>query len=85
MPEHMKTKTGQVVSDKMEKTIVVAVETLVEHPLYKKRMRRTKKFQAHDETNQAQVGDVVRIGETRPISKHKSWRLLDIIRRSSEL
>jgi small subunit ribosomal protein S17 len=85
VPGHLKTKTGQVVSDKMEKTIVVAVETLVEHPLYKKRMRRTKKFQAHDETNQARVGDVVRIGETRPISKHKSWRLLDIIRRSSEL
>jgi len=85
VPGHMKTKTGQVVSDKMEKTIVVAVETLVEHPLYKKRMRRTKKFQAHDETNQAHVGDVVRIGETRPISKHKSWRLLDIIRPSSEL
>jgi small subunit ribosomal protein S17 len=81
----MKTKTGQVVSDRMEKTIVVAVETLVEHPLYKKRVRRTKKFQVHDEANQAHVGDVVRIGETRPMSKRKSWRLLDIVRRSAEV
>ena len=85
MPAQTKTKTGQVVSDKMDKTIVVAVENLVQHPLYKKRVRRTKKFQAHDEANEAHVGDVVRIGETRPISKHKTWRLLEIIRRSTEV
>jgi len=78
----VKTKTGQVVSDKMEKTIVVAVEALVEHPLYKKRVRKTKKFQAHDAANEAHVGDVVRISETRPISKNKTWRLDEIIRRA---
>jgi small subunit ribosomal protein S17 len=77
-----KTKTGQVVSDKMEKTIVVAVENLVEHPLYKKRIRRTRRFQAHDENNEAHVGDIVRIAETRPISKNKTWRLLDVVRRA---
>jgi small subunit ribosomal protein S17 len=81
MAGHLKTKTGQVVSDKMEKTIVVAVENLVEHPLYKKRIRRTRKFQAHDEGNEAHIGDVVRIGETRPVSKNKTWRLLEIVRR----
>jgi len=82
VPAQLKTKTGQVVSDKMEKTIVVAVESLVEHPLYKKRVRRTRKFQAHDERNEANIGDVVRIAETRPISKNKTWRLLEIIRKS---
>jgi small subunit ribosomal protein S17 len=81
MPGHIKTKTGQVVSDKMDKTIVVAVENLVEHPLYKKRVRRTKRFQAHDERNEAQIGDIVRIGECRPISKNKTYRLLEIVRR----
>jgi small subunit ribosomal protein S17 len=81
MPGQIKTKTGRVVSDKMEKTIVVAVENLVEHPLYKKRVRRTKKFQAHDESGEAHIGDVVRIGETRPISKNKTWRLLEVVRR----
>jgi small subunit ribosomal protein S17 len=78
----LKTKTGQVVSDKMEKTIVVAVESLVQHPLYKKRVRRTRKFQAHDESNDAHTGDLVRIAETRPISKNKRWRLLEIIRKA---
>jgi small subunit ribosomal protein S17 len=81
MSGHIKTKTGQVVSDKMDKTIVVAVESLVEHPLYKKRVRRTKKFQAHDERNEAHIGDIVRIGECRPISKNKTFRLLEILRR----
>jgi small subunit ribosomal protein S17 len=76
----VKTKTGTVVSDKMEKTIVVAVESVVEHPLYKKRIRRTRRFKVHDEDNTAHTGDVVRIGETRPISKEKSWRLLEVIR-----
>lgn len=82
MADRIKTKTGRVVSDKMEKTIVVAVENLVAHPLYKKRVRRTRKFKAHDEKNEARTGDVVRIGETVPISKEKSWRLLEIVRRS---
>jgi small subunit ribosomal protein S17 len=82
MPGHLKTKTGRVISDKMEKTIVVAVENLVEHPLYKKRMRRTVHFQAHDDRNEAHTGDMVRIAETRPISKNKTWRLLEIVRKS---
>lgn len=80
MPRQL--KTGRVVSDKMEKTIVVAVESLVEHPLYKKRIRRTRKFQAHDEENQAHIGDIVRIEETRPVSKNKTWRLDEIVRRA---
>ncbi len=78
----VKTKTGQVISDKMEKTIVVAVENLVEHPLYKKRVRQTRRFQAHDERGEAHTGDIVRIAETRPISKNKTWRLLEIIRKA---
>jgi len=80
MPGQERTKTGSVVSDNMEKTIVVAVQNLVQHKLYKKRMRQTRKFQAHDENNEAHVGDVVRIAETRPISKNKSWRLVEIVR-----
>ncbi len=79
----IKTKVGTVVSDKMEKTIVVAVENLVQHPLYKKRMRQTRKFKAHDEGGEAKTGDVVRIAETRPISKEKTWRLLEIIRKGN--
>jgi small subunit ribosomal protein S17 len=82
VPGQVKTKIGQVVSDKMEKTIVVAVESLVQHPLYKKRIRKTRKFKAHDENNDAHTGDIVRIAETRPISKDKHWRLLEIIRTS---
>jgi small subunit ribosomal protein S17 len=77
-----KTRVGVVVSDKMEKTIVVAVETLVAHPLYKKRIRRTKKFKAHDENNEARIGDKVRVMETRPLSKDKRWRLVEIIERA---
>lgn len=82
MPGLTKTKTGRVVSNKMDKTIVVAVENLVEHPLYKKRVRRTKKFYAHDEKNEAQMGDTVRIAETRPLSKTKSWVLEEIVSRT---
>lgn len=77
-----KIKTGRVVSDKMQKTIVVAVDSVVQHPLYKKRIRRTKKYQAHDEEGEARMGDTVRISETRPLSKNKSWRLEEIIRRA---
>jgi small subunit ribosomal protein S17 len=71
-----------VVSDAPEKTVSVAVETLVRHPLYKKRVRRSKKFLVHDEQNEAQVGDTVRIIETRPISKLKRWRLANVISRA---
>ena len=79
-----KTRVGVVVSDKMDKTVVVAVETLVQHPLYKKRIRRTKKFKAHDEHNQCKVGDKVRIMETRPLSKEKRWRVVEIIESAPE-
>jgi small subunit ribosomal protein S17 len=82
VPAQIKTKTGRVVSDAMDKTIVVAVERLVEHPIYKKRVRQTKKFHAHDENNDAHVGDTVRIAETRPISKTKTWRLDEIVRKA---
>jgi small subunit ribosomal protein S17 len=78
----IKSKVGQVVSDKMEKTIVVRVDTITQHPLYKKRIRRSKKFLVHDEANQAHVGDVVRITETRPHSKLKTWQLADVVRSS---
>ena len=76
-------KVGQVVSTKMQKTIVVAVEMRKAHAKYKRIVRSTKKFYAHDETNTAHVGDVVRIRETRPLSKLKRWELEEIIRRSS--
>lgn len=74
-----KTRVGVVSSNKMEKTVVVSVETLVEHPLYKKRVKQTKKFKAHDEQNQCKIGDKVRIMETRPVSKDKRWRVVEII------
>lgn len=70
---------GKVVSDKMDKTIVVAVETYKKHDLYHKRIKYTKKFKAHDENNQAKIGDTVRIAETRPLSKDKRWRLVEIV------
>jgi len=73
---------GRVVSDKMDKTIVVSVETYKRHPLYKKRIKYTKKYKAHDENNQAKQGDLVRIMETRPLSRHKRWRLVEIIEKS---
>lgn len=73
-----KVRVGKVVSDKMEKTIVVAIETTKQHPLYRKRVKHTRKFKAHDEHNEAKIGDTVTIMETRPISKDKNWRLLEI-------
>lgn len=76
-----KERVGMVVSDAPEKTVSVSVETLVRHPLYKKRVRSSKKFLVHDEQNEAQVGDTVRIIETRPISKLKRWRLANVISR----
>ena len=77
-----KERVGMVVSDKPEKTVVVSVETLVRHPLYKKRVRRSKRFMVHDEQNAARVGDTVRIIETRPISARKRWRLANIVSRA---
>ena len=77
-----KNKTGRVVSDKMEKTIVVAVETKVRHPLYGKIMNKTTKFKAHDENNEAKVNDRVLIMETRPLSKDKRWRLVEVVEKA---
>lgn len=78
-------KVGRVVSNKMDKTIVVAVDYLKPHPLYRKIIRKTNKFHAHDETNQCQIGDTVRIGETRPLSKTKRWELIEILKRNEEV
>jgi len=80
--KNRKTRTGKVVSDKMEKTIVVAIETLVRHPLYGKSIKRTTKFKAHDENNECKIGDRVKIMETRPLSKDKRWRLVEIIEKA---
>ena len=77
-----KTRVGKVVSDKMDKTIVVAIETSVKHSLYNKIVRRTVKFKAHDENNECRVGDKVQIMETRPLSKDKNWRLVKIIEKA---
>ena len=77
-----KKRIGRVVSDKMEKTIVVAVETKVRHPLYGKTMNRTTKFKAHDENNEANMNDRVLIMETRPLSKDKRWRLVEIVEKA---
>ncbi len=74
-----KTRVGVVVSNKMDKTVVVLVERLVKEPLYKKYIKRSKKFHAHDEENQCQIGDRVKIMETRPLSKTKRWRVVEII------
>lgn len=77
-------KEGRVVSNKMDKTIVVRVDYLKPHPLYRKIIRKTKKFHAHDAENVCQIGDIVRIEETRPLSKTKSWQLLEIVQRAEE-
>ena len=77
-----KTRTGKVVSDKMDKTIVVAVEDHVKHPLYKKIVKRTYKLKAHDENNECEVGDTVKVMETRPLSKDKRWRLVEIMEKA---
>jgi small subunit ribosomal protein S17 len=77
-----KEKTGLVVSDKMDKSIVVIVERKVKHPMYGKFVKKTSKFIAHDEKNDSHVGDTVRIMETRPLSKNKCWRLVEIIERA---
>ena len=77
-----KTRVGVVVSDKMDKTIVVEIRTRVKHPLYGKIMNRTQKFKAHDENNECGIGDTVRIMETRPLSRDKRWRLVEIIEKA---
>ena len=77
-----KTRTGIVVSDKMEKTVVVSIERRVQHPVYGKMVRRTKRLKAHDEKNDAKTGDTVRIMETRPMSKDKRWRVVEIVERA---
>ena len=77
-----KTRTGKVVSNKMQKTIVVAVEDHVKHPLYGKIVKRTYKLKAHDENNECNIGDTVKVMETRPLSKDKRWRLVEVIERA---
>jgi len=80
-----KVRMGTVSSDKMEKTITVSVETVKQHPLYKKTIRTSKKYMAHDENNEAKTGDIVKIMETRPLSKNKRWRLVEIVRKAETL
>lgn len=80
-----KLQVGKVVSNKMDKTVVVAIETLVRHPLYGKIVKSTKKFKAHDEENQCRVGDKVRVMETRPLSKEKRWRVIEILEREQQI
>ena len=77
-----KTRTGKVISDKMDKTIVVAIEDHVRHPLYGKIVKRTYKLKAHDENNTCGIGDTVRVMETRPLSKDKRWRLVEIVEKA---
>ena len=77
-----KTRVGKVVSDKMDKTIVVAIEDNVKHPLYKKIVKRTYKLKAHDENNECNIGDRVKVMETRPLSKDKRWRLVEVVERA---
>ena len=79
-----KTKVGRVVSDKMDKTIVVSVERMTRHPLYKRVIRQTSKFKAHDEANEAHVGDSVLIEESRPLSATKRWRLVSVVSRAGD-
>ena len=77
-----KSRIGKVVSDKMDKTIVVAIETSVKHPLYKKIVKSTYKLKAHDENNECKIGDKVKVMETRPLSKEKRWRLVEIVEKA---
>lgn len=80
-----KVRMGTVQSDKMDKTITVRVETVKQHPLYKKTIKTSKKYKAHDENNEAKTGDIVKIMETRPLSKDKRWRLIEIVRKAETL
>ena len=78
------TRTGKVVSDKMDKTVVVAIERFVQHPLYQKGVKHTVKFKAHDEENTCKIGDRVKIMETRPLSRDKRWRIVEVIAKTAE-
>ncbi|ABI69615.1 30S ribosomal protein S17 [Syntrophomonas wolfei] len=80
-----KIRIGTVSSDKMDKTITVSVETVKQHPLYKKTIKTSKKYKAHDENNEAKTGDIVKIMETRPLSKDKRWRLVEIVQKAKTL
>ena len=82
MEKNKKTKVGRVVSNKMDKTVVVAVESYRHHPVYKKTVRTVKRYKAHDERNTCGIGDTVKLGETRPLSREKRWRVLEIIDRA---
>ncbi len=84
MRERRQIKTGRVISNRMDKTVVVAVDYLKPHPLYRKIIRKTNKFHAHDEANACRPGDEVRIEETRPLSKTKRWRVIEIVQRGEE-
>lgn len=77
-----KVRIGRVTSDKMEKTVVVTVDRLVRHPLYGKTIKRRSKLYAHDESNECQMGDIVRVAETRPVSRTKRWRVIEIVRKA---
>ena len=77
-----KTRTGKVISNKMDKTIVVAIENHVKHPLYNKIVKRTYKLKAHDENNECNIGDIVKVMETRPLSKDKRWRFVEIVEKA---
>jgi len=81
MENKRKTRIGTITSDKMDKTVVVSVETLTHHPLYKKTIKRTVKYKAHNKGNQAKEGDIVRIVETKPLSKEKRWRIAEIVKK----
>lgn len=83
-PSRKVIKVGRVVSDKMDKTVVVSVDYLKPHPLYRKIIRKTNKFHAHDEENACKVGDTVRIEESRPLSRTKHWRVVEIVQRGEE-
>jgi small subunit ribosomal protein S17 len=84
MRERKREFVGRVVSDKMDKTVVVTVQTLRRHRLYQRMMRRSKKYMAHDEQNGCKIGDLVRIRESRPISRHKSWIVINVLERAAE-
>ena len=83
MRERKKERVGRVVSDRMDKTVMVAVQTLRHHRLYQRTMRRTKKYMAHDEQNACKIGDLVRIQEARPISRHKHWRVIQVLEQAA--
>ena len=85
MAGHKKTRMGEVVSDKMDKTVIVKVERRFSHPVYRKTIKRSVRFKAHDEDNECKTGDQVRVIETRPISKAKRWRVLEIVKRGTDI